>query len=116
MALLDDLTKGASSPAGLVAGMGTVLLTPVLVPAVSRLLYPGVKSLMRSGITLYRSAMEPLAAALGGLVAKAQMELARANAVPSRTPPPAPAQKPQRQRHRKDGHRENGHRDGEPQP
>lgn len=108
MAFLDDLTKSASSPAGLAAGVGTVLLTPLLAPAVSRVLYPGAKALLSAGITAYRSAAEPISAAIGQLVTEAQMELATAKAgtVPaavtvSAAPEPAPAApKARRHKHR----------------
>ena len=95
MAFLDDLTKAASSPAGLVTGVGAALLTPVLAPTVSRVLYPGARALLSAGITLYRSAAEPISAALEELVTEAQMELATSNAarasaatVPEPAPPP----------------------------
>ncbi|HET9147051.1 MAG TPA: hypothetical protein VFN77_03305 [Acetobacteraceae bacterium] len=78
MSLLDDLAKGAS-PAGLATGIGVVLLTPVLVPAVTRILRPVAKEVMRTGITVYRGVMEPVSGAVSDLVAEAQLELATAS-------------------------------------
>ena len=79
MALLDDLTKGAT-PGNLAIGVGAALLAPVLVPAVASFLRPAAKAVVRTGITLYREAMEPISAAIGGLVTEAQLELATASA------------------------------------
>lgn len=79
MSLLDDLTKGAS-PAGLATGIGVVLLTPVLAPAVTRILRPVAKEVMRTGITVYRGVMEPVSGAVSDLIAEAQLELATASA------------------------------------
>jgi hypothetical protein len=75
LALLDDLAKGGT-PTGLAVGIGAALLTPVLLPAVSSVLRPATKAVMRTGITLYRQTVEPLAAAVGNLVTEAQLELA----------------------------------------
>jgi hypothetical protein len=75
LALLDDLAKGGA-PTGLAVGIGAALLTPMLVPAVSSVLRPATKAVMRTGISLYRQTMEPLAAAVGNLVTEAQLELA----------------------------------------
>lgn len=77
MALLDDLAKGGA-PTGLAVGIGAALLTPMLLPAVSSVLRPATKAAMRTGITLYRQTVEPLAAAVGNLVTEAQLELAAA--------------------------------------
>ncbi|MBV8912783.1 MAG: hypothetical protein JOZ05_07065 [Acetobacteraceae bacterium] len=82
MALLDDLTKGAT-PGTVAIGVGAALLAPLLAPALSSVLRPAVKAVVRTGITVYRSAMEPISAAVGNLVAEAQMELATASAAPA---------------------------------
>lgn len=92
MALLDDLAKGATTPAGLATGIGVALLAPVLAPAVSSALRPAAKTVLRTGIALYRSAVEPISAAVGGLVAEAQLELATASA--GSAAPAAPASEP----------------------
>ena len=80
MALFDDIAKGAATPTGLAVGIGAALLAPVLAPAASQILRPAAKAVMRTGITLYRSAVEPVTAAVSGLVAEAQLELAAASA------------------------------------
>jgi hypothetical protein len=79
LALLEDLAKDAT-PAGLMAGIGAVLLAPLLAPAVTRVLRPAAKGILSTGITLYRGVMEPVSSAVGNLVAEAQLELAAASA------------------------------------
>src|SRR5947209_9502897 len=80
MALLDDVAKAASSPAGLVAGVGALLRTPVLVPAVRDGLRPAAKAVLRMGITAYRETVEPVRHAVHDLVTEAQLELASSSA------------------------------------
>lgn len=82
MAILDDLAKGAT-PETIVIGVGAALLTPVLMPVVTSVLRPAAKAVLRTGITLYRSAAEPLGAAVGSLVTEAQLELASARSAPA---------------------------------
>jgi hypothetical protein len=82
LALLDDLSKGMT-PTNLVLGVGAALLAPVVVPALSSVLRPAAKAVLRTGITVYRSAMEPISATVGNLVTEAQMELATASALPA---------------------------------
>lgn len=77
MALLDDLGKGFT-PGNVAIGLGAALLAPVLAPAVSSVLRPAARAVMRTGITVYRGTVQPVGAALGNLVAEAQMELATA--------------------------------------
>ena len=99
MALLDDLAKG--SPVGLVVGVGAGLLAPALAPAITGVLRPAAKAVMRTGIMLYRGAMEPLGAAVGELVAEAQVELAAASAGSAAATAPEPPDHPQKPRHHK---------------
>ena len=80
MALFDDIAKGAATPTGLAVGIGAALLAPVLAPAASQIIRPAAKAVLRTGITLYRSAVEPVTAAVGSLVTEAQLELAAASA------------------------------------
>jgi hypothetical protein len=82
LALLEDLAKGAATPTGLLVGIGTVLLAPMLMPAVSQALRPTAKAVMRTGITLYRSTVEPVVATVSELVTEAQLEMATASAEP----------------------------------
>ncbi len=92
MALFDDIAKNAATPTGLAVGIGAALLAPVLAPAASQILRPAAKAVMRTGITLYRSTVEPLTAAVSGLVTEAQLELAAASAGSAQ--PAATASKP----------------------
>jgi hypothetical protein len=79
LALFEDLAKG-STPAGILVGIGAGLLAPVVAPAVTGVLRPAAKALIRTGITVYRGAMESISAEFGNLVAEAQLELATATA------------------------------------
>lgn len=79
MALLDDIAKDVT-PTGLAVSVGTLLLTPVLLPAVSRVLRPVAKGVLSTGIQLYRQAAEPVSRTVSGLVTEAQLELASAKA------------------------------------
>jgi len=82
MALIDDLAKGAT-PQTVAIGIGAALLTPLLAPAMSSVLRPAAKAVLRTGIMLYRSAAEPIGAAVGGLVTEAQLELTADKAAPT---------------------------------
>jgi hypothetical protein len=79
-----------------------VLLTPVLLPVISSVLRPAAKTVMRTGITVYRQTMEPLAAAVSSLITEAQLELAAssgsqgAQATPSAPEDSAPQQQKRR--------------------
>jgi len=79
MALLEDLAKGAATPTGLMVGIGTALLMPMLAPAASSVLRPAAKAVLRTGIVLYRSTIEPISTAVNDLVTEAQLELATAS-------------------------------------
>jgi hypothetical protein len=91
MALFEDLAKNAS-PAGLVTGIGAVLLAPVLAPMVTRILRPVAKEVMRTGITVYRGVMEPVSGVVGDLIAEAQLELELATASAGAAPQAAAAE------------------------
>jgi hypothetical protein len=90
LAFLEDIAKNAT-PAGLVTALGAALLAPVLAPAIGQVLRPAGKTVMRTGITLYRSTMEPITTAIGNLVSEAQLELASASAGTAGTAPAEPA-------------------------
>lgn len=92
MALLEDFAKNPT-PTGLAVGVGAALIAPFLLPAVSNTMRPVAKAALRSGITLYRSAAEPVSAMIGNLVAEAQLELASSRAG---QPGPADEAKPPR--------------------
>jgi hypothetical protein len=76
MALLGHLVKGATTPTGLLMGIGAALLLPVVAPVAATVLRPAAKALVRTGITLYRSTIEPVTGAIGDLVTEVQVELA----------------------------------------
>jgi hypothetical protein len=75
LALLEDLADGVT-PGGVMTGLGAALLLTVVAPAGRNLLRPAARTVMRTGITLYRSTVEPLVASVGDLVTEAQLELA----------------------------------------
>lgn len=79
MALLEGLAKNPT-PTGLAVGLGAALTAPFLLPAVSRTVRPVAKAALRSGITLYRGAAEPVSAIISDLVTEAQLELASSRA------------------------------------
>lgn len=110
MALFEDIAKGVT-PTGLAVSVGTVVLAPFLVPALSSVLRPVAKGVLSTGISLYRQAAEPVSKAMSGLVTEAQLELASAKmaapaAMPTATPTnPAPAPKAARSAHKEaEGH------------
>lgn len=101
MALLDDIAKDVT-PTGIAMSVGTVLLAPILLPAVSNVLRPVAKGVLSTGIQLYRQAAEPVSRAMSGLVTEAQLELASAKAA-ANMPAPAggeEAAKPPRRAHK----------------
>lgn len=100
MALLDDVTKNMTSPTGLAIGIGTLILAPVVVPAVASLARPLAKAVLSTGISLYRQTMEPLGQAMTDLVSEARMEMAQASAGghPGTQAAPADAAAPKPQR------------------
>ena len=96
MALFEDIAKGVT-PTGLAVSVGTIVLAPFLVPALSSALRPVAKGVLSTGISLYRQAAEPISKAVSGLVAEAQLELASAKtaapvaaaaAMPAKNPAP----------------------------
>ena len=91
MAWLDDVTKNMSSPSGLVVGLGALVLTPVLLPALSRLARPAAKAAVAAGIGGYRRIAEPIGQTLTELVAEARQELEASDAARTRPEQPAGA-------------------------
>lgn len=90
MALLDDVTKNMTSPTGLAVGIGTLILAPVLAPAVASIARPFAKAVLSTGIGLYRQAMEPVSRAMTDLVAEARLEMAQASAGSHASTAPTP--------------------------
>ncbi len=74
MSLVEDMLKGMEgSGAGFAVGVGALLLAPVAAPIIGRALRPLAKSILRSGIVLYREFGE----GARDLVAQARAEQAR---------------------------------------
>lgn len=97
MALLEDMTKGLTSPTGLAVGIGAVILTPVVLPAVAAVTRPLAKAVLSTGIGLYRQTVEPVSRAVNDLVGEARQELAASAASA------APEEGSQARPHRKSG-------------
>lgn len=82
MALFDDMLKGAGG-SGLVAGAAALLLAPLVLPVVGRALRPVAKTVLKTGIVLYRDLSHQVEGAMSGIVDEARAELA------GRAEPPA---------------------------
>ena len=74
MAVLDDMFKGASLP-GLAVGIGAAVLVPVVAPALGRMLRPVAKSVIRTGIAVWREASHQVAETTGPIIAEARSEM-----------------------------------------
>lgn len=77
MAAFEDMFKSASLP-GLAVGIGVAVLAPVVLPAIGRALRPAVKSVIRTGITVWREASSRVAETAGPIVTEARSEMAAA--------------------------------------
>lgn len=72
MALYDDLAKGLGEyGGGVAAGVGALLLAPLVLPVLGGMIRPVSKSMLRTGIVLYRQMGE----AASEIVAEARAEL-----------------------------------------
>ena len=83
MAILEDMFKGNIVTA-LVVGVGSALLAPVLVPAVSNLLRPAAKAAIKGGILAYdkgREAMAQMTEATSDLTAEARADISSGEGV-----------------------------------
>ncbi len=87
MALVDDLLKGVAleevlaggNLPGVVAGIGALLLAPVVIPVVAGMGKPAAKAMIKEGLRLYEKSKESFAEMgemLEDLVAEAKSELA----------------------------------------
>ena len=80
-----DLFEDLGIP-GIAAGVGAVILAPVLIPAVAKASKPLAKALIKGGIIAYeksKSAIAETGEVLEDLVAEAKVELAEEKAEPS---------------------------------
>ena len=75
---VEDLFEEVGTP-GIIAGIGAVVLAPVLIPAIAKIAKPIAKTALKSGIMLYEKSKAAVAEAgevFEDLVAEAQAELA----------------------------------------
>ncbi len=82
---VEDLFEDLGIP-GIAAGLGAVVLAPVLIPAVAKASKPVAKALIKGGIIAYeksRNAIAETGEVLEDLVAEVKAELAEEEAQPS---------------------------------
>ena len=75
---LEDLFEDVGTP-GIVAGIGALVLAPIVIPAIAKIGKPIAKAAIKGGITLYEKSIGAVAEAgevLEDLVAEARAELA----------------------------------------
>ena len=75
---VEDLLEDLGIP-GIAAGVGAIVLSPILIPAVAKATKPVAKALIKGGIIAYkksRSAIAETGEVLEDLVAEVQAELA----------------------------------------
>ncbi len=75
---LADLFEDVGTP-GIVAGIGALVLAPIVIPAIAKIGKPIAKAAIKGGITLYEKSIGTVAEAgevLEDLVAEARAELA----------------------------------------
>lgn len=74
---LEDFFKGGNVVTGLAIGVGTAVLAPVIAPAVSGLLRPAAKAVIKGGILAYdwsRQAAAQVGEAASDMAAEARAE------------------------------------------
>lgn len=80
-----DFVEDAGAP-GIIAGIGAVLLAPIVLPLAAGVGKPIAKSLIKGGITLYeksRGAFAELGETFEDIVAEARAELAEEKQLPT---------------------------------
>ena len=85
MTLLDDLFKGNVVTA-LAVGVGGILLAPLVAPAVTNVLRPAAKALIKGGILAYdkgREAVAQMGEVTSDIAAEARADLANGEAIPT---------------------------------
>lgn len=85
---ITDFVEDAGAP-GLIAGIGAVLLAPVLLPVVAGIGKPIAKSIIKGGIVAYeksKGAFAEIGETWEDIVAEAKAELAEAKEVPAFEP------------------------------
>lgn len=74
---LEDIFKGGNIVTGLAIGLGTAVLAPVIAPAVTNLLRPAAKVVIKGGIVAYdwgRQAAAQVGEATSDMVAEARAD------------------------------------------
>ncbi|WP_017316496.1 DUF5132 domain-containing protein [Mastigocladopsis repens] len=82
---ITDFVEDAGAP-GIIAGIGAVLLAPVVIPVVAGIGKPIAKSLIKGGLVLYeksRGAVAELGETFEDMVAEARAELAEGRQLPA---------------------------------
>ncbi|NJL11118.1 MAG: DUF5132 domain-containing protein [Calothrix sp. SM1_7_51] len=82
---ITDFVEDAGAP-GIIAGIGAVILAPVLIPVVAGVGKPVAKSLIKGGILLFeksKGAFAELGETLEDMVAEARSEIAEAKQLPA---------------------------------
>lgn len=85
MAKITDFVEDAGAP-GIIAGIGAVILAPVVLPVVANVGKPIAKTLIKGGIVLYeksRGAFAELGETWEDMVAEARAEIAEAKQLPA---------------------------------
>ncbi len=75
---VEDLFEEVGTP-GVIAGIGAVVLAPIVIPAIAKVVKPIAKTAIKSSITLYEKSKTAIVEAgeiFEDLVAEAQAELA----------------------------------------
>jgi galactitol-specific phosphotransferase system IIC component len=75
---VEDLFEDVGTP-GMIAGIGAVVLAPIVIPAIAKIAKPIAKTALKSGIMLYeksKAAVVEAGEVFEDLVAEAQAELA----------------------------------------
>ncbi|AUT04147.1 DUF5132 domain-containing protein [Nostoc sp. CENA543] len=88
MPKITDFVEEAGAP-GIIAGIGAVLLAPVLLPVIAGVGKPIAKSIIKGGIVAYeksKGAFAELGETWEDIVAEAKAELAEAKEVPAFEP------------------------------
>jgi hypothetical protein len=78
---LEDLFKGGNIVTGLAIGVGATILAPLVAPAVSGMLRPAAKAVIKGGIVAYdwgRQAMAEVSEAASDMAAEVRAEAATA--------------------------------------
>ncbi len=85
MAKITDFVEDAGTP-GIIAGIGAVLLAPVVIPVVANVGKPFAKTLIKGGIVLYeksKGAFAELGETWEDMVAEARAEIADSKQLPA---------------------------------